>query len=162
VQEHEIVPAPIALDANLLLNEVAQDCAIQARRRRLMLRTEFAPLPVCRLDPRHFERIIKNILAFAIGRTPSGEVVLRTAVRNEWMVFEVTDYGSTPSQAELRALLERPALDGRTGPGLGLYIARWMAEAIGGRLEARYSRGKGITLVAELPLQAPERDPRGR
>src|SRR5262249_5056292 len=137
VQEQSIVPAPIDLDANLLLKEVAQDCAVQARRRRLTFRTEIAPLPFCRLDPRHFERIIKNMLAFAISRTGSGEVALRGTARDRWIIVEVSDHGSTLSLAELHSLFDRPKLDGRGGPsrGLGLYIARLMVEAIGGHLE---------------------------
>jgi len=38
--------------------------------------------------------------------------------------------------------------------GLGLYIARAMAEAAGGRTGARFADGRrGLTLVAEFPLE---------
>ena len=161
VQEHDIIAAPVELDANLLLAEITEDCALQARRRHLGLRTEFSEIPVCRLDPRHFERIVRNLVAFAIGRTVSGDVLLRTAVRSRWIVIDVTDNGPSLTPEELNALFERPVRDGRMGAarGLGLYIARAMAEAVGGRVEGRYAGGRGITLIAELPLEAQERKP---
>ncbi len=161
VQEHEIIAAPVELDANLLLAEITEDCALQARRRHLGLRTEFSQIPVCRLDPRHFERIVRNLVAFAIGRMVSGDVMFRTAVRSRWIVIDVTDNGPSLTPEELNALFERPVRDGRMGAarGLGLYIARAMAQAVGGRVEARYAGGRGITLIAELPLEAQERKP---
>jgi signal transduction histidine kinase len=156
VQENDVIPAPVELDPNLLLLEVSDDCAVQARRRRLKLRTDFAQLPECRLDPRHFERIVRNLLAYAISRTVSGEVVLRTAVRSRWIVIDVTDNGPSLSPDDLKNLFQRPNRNGSTTTArtLGLYIARVMAESVGGRVEARYVGGRGITLIAELPLEA--------
>ena len=157
VQEDDVIPAPAELDPNQVLSEVAEDCALQARRRRLNLRIEIARLPACKLDRRHFERIVRNMLAYAIGRMASGEVVLRARMRNESIAVEVTDSGPSLSPAELEALFERPKQNGDRGAarGLGLYIARAMAEAAGGRVEARFADGRrGLTLVAELPLEA--------
>ena len=57
----------------------------------------------------------------------------------------------------MEELFERPDENGDRGAlrGLGLYIARAMAEAAGGRVEARFADGRrGLTLVAELPLEA--------
>jgi len=50
--------------------------------------------------------------------------------------------------AELEGLFQGPNKDGRSGPGsgLGLYVARAMAESIGGRVQARQSPGRGLTL----------------
>jgi signal transduction histidine kinase len=39
-----------------------------------------------------------------------------------------------------------------SGAGLGLSIARWIAEAHGGRLELECSEAAGSTFVASLPL----------
>ncbi len=157
VQEHAVIPAPVELDPNQVLSEVVEDCALQARRRRLTLRTEIARLPACKLDRRHFGRIVRNMLAYAIGRTATGEVVLSAGMRNESIVVEVSDSGPPLSPAELEALFERPDKNGDRAAlrGLGLYIARAMAEAAGGRVEARFANDRrGLTLVAELPLEA--------
>jgi signal transduction histidine kinase len=156
-QDEAIVPAPVELDTNQVLSDVAEDCGLQARRRRLNLRVEILPLPACKLDRRHFERIVRNMLAYAIGRTATGEVTLRAGVRNEAIAVEVTDSGPPLSTAEREALFQRPSQNGDRGTAraLGLYIARAMAEAVGGRTEARVAEGRrGVTLVAELPLEA--------
>ncbi len=157
VQEDDVIPAPAELDPNQLLGEVAEDCARQARRRHLNLRIEIARLPACKLDRRHVGRIVRNMLAYAIARTASGEVVLRARMRNESIAVEVTDNGPSLSPAELEVLFERPSKSGDRGAGrgLGLYIARAMAEAAGGRVEARFADGRhGLTLVVELPVEA--------
>jgi signal transduction histidine kinase len=162
-QEDDIIAAPIELDPNQLLNEVAEDCALQASRRRLNLRIEISRMPACKLDRRHFERIVRNMLAYAFGRVGTGEVALRAGVRDEAISVEVTDSGPTLSPTELAGLFERPNRNGNhgAGRGLGLFIARAMAQAAGGNVEARFADGRrGLTLVAEFPLE--ERSPKAR
>ena len=158
VQDDHIVSAPVEFDPSQLLSEVAEDCALQARRRRLNLRVEIGQLPGCKLDRRHFQRIVRNMVAYSIGRSLAGEVVLRAGVRNEEVVVEVTDNGPALTPAEFKALFEHPNRNGDRGAAvreLGLYIARAMAEAAGGRVEARFADGRrGLTLVAEFPLEA--------
>ena len=109
------------------------------------------------LDSRHFQRIVRNLLAYALGRTATGDVTLRAGVRNDAIAIEVTDSGPTLSQAQLDALFQRPNRNGNRSAarGLGLYIARTMAEAAGGRTDARFADGRrGLTLVAEFPIVA--------
>ena len=156
-QDDDIIAAPVELDPNQLLSDVAEDCALQARRQRLNLRIEVTRLPECKLDRRHFERIVKNMLAFAIARIGTGDVLLRAGMRNDAIAVEVSDSGPSLSPPEMEALFERPNKNGnRTAArGLGLYVARAMAEAAGGRVEARFTDGRrGLTLVAEFPLEA--------
>jgi signal transduction histidine kinase len=111
---------------------------------------------MCRLDPRHLARIVRNLLAYALGRMSRGEVVVRNGVYNEMIVVDISDNGSVVSMTELEGLFQGPDKDGRSGPGsgLGLYVARAMAESVGGRVQARQSSGRGLTLFAELPLDA--------
>jgi signal transduction histidine kinase len=156
-QDDDIIATLVEIDPNQLLAEVAEECALQARRRRLNLRLELMRLPPCKLDRRHFERIIRNMLAYSITRTATGEVTLRAGVRNDAIALEVSDGGPTIAPEELDALFDRP--NNKNGNHdsvrkLGLYIARTMAEAAGGRCEARFADGRrGLTLVAEFPLE---------
>ena len=158
-QDENIIAAPVELDPCQVLSDVAEDCSLQAQRRRLTLRVEIGLLQPCKLDRRHFERIVRNMIAFAIGRTANGEVTMRAAMRNEAIVVEVTDNGPPLSRAELDSLFKRPNKNGDRGTAraLGLYIARAMAEAAGGHTEARYAEDRrGLTLIAEFPIAEPE------
>ena len=95
------------------------------------------------------------MLAYAIGRMATGDVTLRAGVRNDAMAIEVTDSGPTLSQEQLDALFQRPNRNGdrSAARGLGLYIARAMAEAAGGKTGARFADGRrGLTLVVEFPI----------
>ena len=96
------------------------------------------------------------MLAYAITGMVSGEVVLRARVRNQSIAVEVTDSGAVLSSAELAALFQRPGENADRGARkLGLFIARTMAEAAGGRVEARFANERrGLTLAVELPLVA--------
>lgn len=154
-QDGAMIADPVEIDPNQVLRDVTEDCTLQAHRRRLSLRVEIAPLPECKLDRRHFDRIVRNLLAHALGRTAAGEVVLRAGVRNDAILIEVTDAGPSLSQPQQEALFQRPNQNGNRGAArvIGLYIARAMAEAVGGRTEARCSEGQqGLTLIAEIPL----------
>ncbi|MGA6970052.1 MAG: HAMP domain-containing sensor histidine kinase [Candidatus Binatus sp.] len=154
-QDEHLVPEPDEQDPNKVLAEVAEDCSVQARRRRLTLRVDIGPLPLCRFDRRHFERIVRNMLAYSIARMTTGELDLRAAERNEAIVVEVTDNGPPLPSAELDSLFDRPNKNGNRDSvrKLGLYIARVMTEAAGGRITAQFADGRrGLTLVAEFPL----------
>src|SRR5260370_39523677 len=147
IQENDVVPTPAELDPNDALAEVAEDSALQARRRRLSPRTEFSRLPTCRLHPRHLDRTVRHLLAYAIGRMSRGEVVVRTGVYNEMIVVDITDTGSSVSMSELEGLFQGPDKDGRAAPGGGLwlYVAPTLAESVGGRVKARHPPSRGVT-----------------
>ena len=107
-QDSDIVATAVELDPNQLLAEVADDCALQARRRRLNLRVEISRLPACKLDGRHFQRIVRNMVAYAIGRTATGEVALRAGMRNDAIAIEVTDGGADSYARATRRAVPAP------------------------------------------------------
>ncbi|CAM5389206.1 Signal transduction histidine-protein kinase/phosphatase MprB OS=Streptomyces albaduncus OX=68172 GN=FHS32_006248 PE=4 SV=1 [Streptomyces griseoloalbus] len=63
-----------------------------------------------------------------------GTVALRTRVTGNQVVIEVTDEGPGVP-AELGARIFERAISGRNSTGIGLAVARDLAEADGGRLE---------------------------
>jgi len=106
---------------------------------------------VVRVDRRAFETVIRNLVANAIAATdgmPDGRVTV-SAVGGETLAsVEVADNGCGFPPEDAEKLFEkfyRPGdelrREGR-GTGLGLYIARAMVSASGGRLSA-HSEGPG-------------------
>jgi len=106
--------------------------------------------------------MLLNLLDNAIKYTPEGGTVsLCCRKLEEQYVISVTDTGSgIPSEMQpriferfFRADKTRSRSEGDTGgAGLGLSIARWIAEAHHGRLELTRSDSSGSTFTAYLPL----------
>lgn len=107
-------------------------------------------------------RMVVNLLDNAIKYTPPGGVVaVETATRGDRYVVDVRDTGSgIPASAQPHvfdrfyradASRARRATDDAGGAGLGLSIARWIAEAHGGSLVLEASSELGTTFEMTVP-----------
>ena len=102
------------------------------------------------------------LLDNAVKYTPEGgRVALRVGEEHGWATIEVSDTGIGISGGELPLIFERfhRADPSRTedGAGLGLSIARQIAEAHGGTIDVKSKVGEGSTFVLLLPKkQAPK------
>jgi heavy metal sensor kinase len=104
-------------------------------------------------------RLFLNLLDNAIKYTPcGGRVLVRASAQGEQTLVEVVDSGPGIPAEQLAQVFQRfyraEAARTRTGggAGLGLAIARWIAEAHGGRIEAESAVGAGSTFRVWLPL----------
>lgn len=109
------------------------------------------------------QRMIGNLIENAIRHTrPDTEVRVRCVVEGGRARIEVSDRGSgVPAECReqiferfFRADRARTKSDG-SGAGLGLPIARWIAEVHGGALWLDRSGPDGSVFVALLPLRGP-------
>ena len=78
---------------------------LQAIHKGLKLTVNYGEVPRGNFDPRHLERIARNMLAYSIARVSSGEIRLRTLPANAGITIEVEDDGPVPSDEELATLL---------------------------------------------------------
>ena len=113
-------------------------------------------------DRSKVERIFQNVLNNAIKFTPQGEIRIkaRPAADHSSIEFDVTDTGIGIEKNKMDSIFEpfqqvdtsshRPF----SGLGLGLTVARRMAELIGGMLEISSEAGKGTRVLMKLPSQA--------
>jgi two-component system OmpR family sensor kinase len=70
-----------------------------------------------------------------------------------WALISVTDRGPGIPQEVRRRLFERFATGpGSQGLGLGLYLARRVADAHGGTLTVQSAAGMGATFTFALPI----------
>ena len=106
-------------------------------------------------------RLLLNLVDNAIKFTPEGgHVTVTASERGGEYVIEVADSGPgiAPADQErvferfFRAPATRPGNGAGSGAGLGLAIARWIAEAHGGRLELARSGAEGSTFAVTLPV----------
>ena len=110
------------------------------------------------------ERILSNVLANAIKYTDAGTVELRVDLcPSGALAFRVCDAGPGFSPEALERLFQRggrPGAAAKPGTGLGLHIAKEMADRMGGNLsvENRAEGGAEVALTLPRPAWAPADD----
>ena len=116
------------------------------------------PLPIVRGDRERLRQLLVNLLSNAAKYTVAGdEVEVRAVAENGLVVISVADHGPGISAEQQRLVFEkfgRLNTGGRSKPGagLGLFIARSIAEAHGGTLSVRSEEGSGSTFIVRLPI----------
>jgi heavy metal sensor kinase len=146
---------------NLYLNELVADCRrtveVLARKRDVTVGTFTAEdVPFCG-DENLLRRMILNLLQNAVAYTREGSGVVIDVSPHERQAFiRVTDEGDGIPERDRERIFDRfVQLDSArrsAGVGLGLPIARWIAEAHGGTLELETSGAGGSTFRIMLPL----------
>jgi two-component system sensor histidine kinase BaeS len=117
-------------------------------------------LPQVKADPGRVTQVLLNLLGNALQYTPSGGgVAVRAWCDGREMVIEVQDSGIGISSEHLSHVFERFYRVDKSrsraggGSGIGLTIAKHLAEAHGGRIwAASPGPGQGSTFTFTLPL----------
>ena len=107
-------------------------------------------------------RLTMNLLDNAVQYTPVGGTVTVTVTSDASVAeIDVSDTGPGIPVADRERVFERfvrldLARSATSGAGLGLPIARWIAEEHGGTLMVEGNDGQGCRFVARLPLKPPK------
>ncbi|MCB9946249.1 MAG: hypothetical protein H6842_00315 [Rhodospirillaceae bacterium] len=120
-------------------------------------------LPIIRADPVKLKQIILNLLSNAVKFTPEGgSVTIAAAKVNDLQVtISVTDTGIGMTEEEVAIALQPfHQVDNELsrryeGTGLGLPLARALAEEHGGRLSITSAPGQGTAVTVTLPVYGP-------
>jgi len=113
-------------------------------------------LPAVMADPGLLERILVNVIGNALRYSPPDRPPMVTASAYARHVeLRVIDHGpGVPEEAQEQMFTPFQRLgdrDNSTGVGLGLALARGLAEAMGGTLLPEDTPGGGLTMVLTLP-----------
>ncbi|TME61994.1 MAG: HAMP domain-containing histidine kinase [Chloroflexi bacterium] len=144
------------------LSEFVATLARETDKDRLQLVSESDPVWV-EADPERLRTAIEHLLNNALRFSPPGSTVhLTVSGRDARARVTVKDQGVGLARSHLGVLFKKygrveiPENRERIGVGLGLYVARLIAEAHGGTITASsVGLGLGSTFVLELPLAEP-------
>jgi two-component system, OmpR family, sensor histidine kinase KdpD len=125
-------------------------------------------LPEVMADPAIAERVIVNLAGNAVRYSPAAAPPLLTArTAGNQVELRVVDHGPGIPAADRKRVFQPfcrlGAIGDGTGVGLGLAVARGLAETIGATLEPEDTPGGGLTMVLTLPAAParPAAEPRG-
>ena len=143
------------VDMQALCERAYATFAEEARARGIDYELEVGERAVLVTDGDRVLQIVTNLIANALHATPEGgRVDLGLAARNGEVTVSVTDTGPGIAPQEEERIF-RPFWSGDGGgTGLGLPIARELANALGGRLELHSEPGRGSRFVLVLPAKA--------
>ena len=153
-------------DESVEIGPIIRDCLgmvhDRARSGGVAIGAEYAAdLPRFRADPVRLKQILTNLLTNAVKFTPSGG---RVAVRADLdadgrLAISVKDTGIGMSQEEIQVALTpfgqvaNPMTRTQEGTGLGLPLAKTLAELHGGALDIASKPGGGTAVTVILPAR---------
>ena len=115
-------------------------------------------VPAVRADRERLKQVLMNLVENAVKYSPAGgEVEVHAWAENGLVLVAVEDQGPGIPREQHGLIFEKFGRanvgGGKPGSGLGLFIARSIAEAHGGTLKVRSAPGRGSTFTLELPLR---------
>ncbi len=116
-------------------------------------------LPLIRADRQRILQILLNIMSNACKFTDEGEIRVNMSQKNGEVTIAVSDTGPGIAPADQAMVFEafkqtKTGLRQGGGTGLGMPIAKSLAEAHGGRLWLESEFGKGTTFYVVLPIKS--------
>jgi signal transduction histidine kinase len=149
-----------------LVEIVAQQKRPLARQRNVILEHDIpAPLPGVVLHVDYIREALERLIDNGIKFSPveQGRVLVRATADDEWISIAVQDNGIGISAEELPNLFKRLHQINReqmeqSGLGVGLAIAKGIAEIHGGRIDVDSTVGKGSMFTLVLPVAEDEPD----
>lgn len=156
VESSDFSPAPDHID----LADCARRAAgiLSVRAKECGITVELPPAPVSAPAIGEFRRVLQvllNLLSNALRYTPGGSRVrIAAGVEGRTAWVSVADEGEgldAQQAARVFDKFERLGRSGDGGSGLGLYISRRLARAMGGDLQVAATPGQGACFVLTLP-----------
>ncbi len=145
--------ADVAL--GVLAGRVAEKFGSQSTKHKIT--TDFPEkFPVILADETRIEQVVANLVSNAMKYAPKGEIKISGSVRPEQVVVCVSDEGPGIDPKDLPHIFDRfyrstNAVKQTKGAGLGLYLARAIIEAHGGRIWADPKPDSGARICFSLP-----------
>jgi signal transduction histidine kinase len=151
---------PEAVPLGPVFEELAGATAILAQGKPITVKTEVSPGVVVLADRQRLIRTLNNLVGNAVKYTTRGEIRLVVREGGGSAIMEIHDTGIGIPASQLSTIFQRYNQvkdEGRDGVGLGLAIAKLLAERMGGTLEVESKERVGSCFTLRLPALAAPR-----
>jgi len=162
----DIVLRKQVLDLGALAQSVAQSLEPVARAREVALVCETCEPVHVKGDAGWLERLLLNLVDNAIAFTPAGgRISIRVTIADGFARLDVEDTGIGMSDDAIAKVFDRfyqadPSRSARGGGvGLGLSLARWIAQRHDGSISVQSRPEHGSTFTVLLPMDEPTSEP---
>lgn len=138
-----------------LARRLAKRFQIQTTRHQLVV--DFPEdFPIILADEDRLQQLISNLISNSIKYAPGGEICISGQIRPEFVIVCISDQGPGIALEDIPHVFERfyraPDMSRQTkGAGLGLFLARAIVEAHGGRIWVDSGNEQGARICFSLP-----------
>jgi signal transduction histidine kinase len=143
-------------ELNQLLDDLCDFFLPQAQLQRVKLRLRKPDEPVvAEVDPKLIKQAVLNLLINglqAMGES-GGELIMALSVQGRNAIIDVIDTGPGIEPEKVSKIFQAYYTTKKGGTGIGLAMARRIAEEHGGRINVRSEVGKGSNFSITLPLR---------
>jgi two-component system phosphate regulon sensor histidine kinase PhoR len=148
------------LDAGIEINKLLDDLKMEIDDKDLIVKREIdSPLPIIIMDEKLFHLIIRNLLTNAVHYTPEkGEITISAYKKGAYLELCVADTGIGIPEQDQDKIFEKmyrssnASINKTKGSGLGLYIAKNMADKVGAKIIFESREGQGTKFFVRFPL----------
>lgn len=150
-----LVLVPVAADLTAIVSGVYDRLRDELHEAGCTVFLDLAAALPGRWDVDRLEQVIENLLGNVIKYAPGAEVTIATRRCDHGCQVIVADRGPGVPHDKQHVIFERFERAGTAralgGLGLGLFIARQLVEAHGGRIRVEATQGGGATFIVDLP-----------
>lgn len=138
------------LELREFINRVVNDYKTLAADQRVVVKVKVPDGLYFQADPLLLAQAVGNVLKNALEASPAGEVVIKGEKQADKIMLTITDSGPGLTAEEAGRIFEPFFTTKKEGLGIGLYLARKIVEAHGGRITAAARREGGTMFKIEL------------
>jgi signal transduction histidine kinase len=145
-------PCPEAIDVAAVISQTLRKCDIPAS---VIVKLDIPQtLSAVRADPMHMHQVFRNLISNAVEAMPEGgtlDIRVDADDVQQALRISISDSGTGMTPEQQARLFEPLFTTKARRIGLGLVVVKNLAQANGGRVEAKSAPGKGSTFTVVLP-----------